>query len=120
MNLSALPGIYSSARYEVYTLVTIKAEAPGAPVFPLTAMSNINATTATATATFQPRPQDANTTQSVYVFALAPAPRVLGVTATTLKVGETKRDDGLKTDAVPCVLAQVNQAGQLVAASARR
>ena len=95
---------------------TLQADSP--PAFPMTVTSSIDGVSATAQATFQPRPQDVGASASVYVFALAPAPRVQGVTATTLKVGETKRTDGLKTDAVPCVLAQLNQAGQLTAASA--
>jgi hypothetical protein len=85
------------------------------PVFPLTVTSNITATTANASAQFQPRPQDVGKSESVFVFAHAPASRVQGAKrAQPPTTGPIRLQDG----GDPCVLAQVNSAGQLVAASA--
>lgn len=73
--------------------------------FRLTVTSSIGAT-ATATASVQFASSLVGTTQSVYVFALAP-PAVVKSAAGT-KVDST----------LPCVLAQLDAAGQLVAVSA--
>ncbi|QJR14339.1 hypothetical protein [Usitatibacter palustris] len=108
------PESHEGVNYTITGGFTLEADPP----FPMTVTSQIDAVSATAQAAIQFRPQDVGTSSNVYVFALAPATRVQGVTATTLKVGTAKRADGFKTDAVPCVLAQLNQAGQLTAASA--
>ena len=72
---------------------------PAAPVFPMNVVSSITPQSATASATFFPRAGDAGRTVSTYVFAMAPAAAV--------------KLDGPKDAAVPCVLAQMNAAGQL-------
>ena len=71
LNTNALPGIYTSTRYESYTNVRIKAESSATPVFPMTISSNINATTATRRRRSSRAP-GVGTARSVYVFALAP------------------------------------------------
>ncbi|MEO7741546.1 MAG: hypothetical protein ABIR98_01235, partial [Usitatibacter sp.] len=114
---SATAPIYSSARYEMYTLVTIKAETP---VFPMTVTGSIGTQTANVTANIQYRPQDLGTTQSVYTFAVAPATVVQASTTkeAPLQIGWARDTAGLKETAVACVLCQLNASGQLQAVSA--
>ncbi len=83
------------------------------PVFPMTVQASINAETATASATIQFRPQDVGQSGGVFVFASAPAPQVQGgLEAKAMQLGYSNKVD------TPCVLAQLNSAGQLVAVSA--
>ena len=87
---------------------------PPPPPFPMTVVSNITPTTATVTAQFQPRPEDVGKQEGVFVFAHAPASLVGG--PKRVRAGSTpvrNLDAGN-----PCVLASVNSAGQLSAASA--
>lgn len=92
------------------------------PVFPLSVSGKIDGRLANATATIQYRPQDLGTAGSVYVFALAPASRVTGASSTA-KHSPTgwmaqAQDGQTMADPIPCVLAQLNSRGQLVAVSA--
>ena len=77
---------------------------------------------ANITADIKYRPQDVGTTGSVYVFALAPATQVMNAEATSLEkhIGPVARGRGAKAKDTPvaCVLAQLNQSGQLQAVSA--
>lgn len=117
LRLGALPGTYSSARYETYTIVTIKAEAP---VFPMTVTGSIGPVTSTVTANIQYRPQDLGTTGSVYAFAVAPATSVLAASTKDVPfpaLGHAVGPDGRKAE-VACVIAQLNASGQLQAVSA--
>ena len=83
------------------------------PVFQMTVQSSINSQTATASATIQFRPQDVGQSGGVFVFASAPAPQVQGgLEAKAMQLGLSNKAD------TPCVLAQLNSAGQLVAVSA--
>jgi len=85
------------------------------PVFPMTVTSNITPTVASATAQFQPKPEDVGKTESVFVFAHAPASQVQGAKrAQRPNNGPIRVQDG----GDPCVLAQVDPSGKLVAASA--
>src|SRR5688572_13247338 len=84
-----------------------------APVFPMVVRSQIDANTATASADIQFRPQDVGQSGGVFVFASAPAPQVQGgLEAKAMQLGLSNKAD------TPCVLAQLNSAGQLVAVSA--
>jgi len=84
-----------------------------APVFPMVVQSQIDANTATASASIQFRPQDVGQSGGVFVFASAPAPQVQGgLEAKAMQLGFSNKVD------TPCVLAQLNTAGQLVAVSA--
>jgi hypothetical protein len=95
---------------------------PPQPVFPITVNTNITPTTASASAQIQPPPSLVGTTGSVFVFAhtklstltksAKSAPKALGMRFPTSPL--------LPKDAPtpdPCVLAQLNSSGQLVAAS---
>src|SRR5688572_16894202 len=83
------------------------------PVFPIVVRSQIDANTATASADIQFRPQDVGQSGGVFVFASAPAPQVQGgLEAKAMQLGFSNKADS------PCVLAQLNSAGQLVAVSA--
>ena len=77
----------------------------GAP-FTMAVAASVTGPTANASASVQFASNLVGTTQSVYVFALAP-PAIVKSTALA-KVDST----------LPCVLAQLNEAGQLVAVSA--
>lgn len=83
-----------------------------APVFPMTVTASITTSTASATATIQPRAQDAGTTESIFVFAQVPASLLTGKRA---PLGPTTPAAPLDGDI--CVLAQLNDAGQLTAVS---
>jgi hypothetical protein len=116
-----LPGSYNSARYVINTGLRIKAEAP---IFPMTVTGSIGPTVSNITANIQYRPADVGSNGSVYTFAVAPQTIVK---AAVLKNGETpfpplgyaKPRDGSKADtSVPCVLSQLNGAGQLQAVTA--
>lgn len=88
---------------------------PPPPPFPMTVTANITATSASATAQFQPRPEDVGKAESVFVFAHAPASQVKGAKrARPGSPGPVRLQDG----GDPCVLAQVDPSGQLIAASA--
>jgi len=83
------------------------------PVFPMVVQAQIDANTATASAAIQFRPQDVGQSGGVFVFASAPAPQVQGgLEAKAMQLGSSNKVD------TPCVLAQLNSAGQLVAVSA--
>jgi hypothetical protein len=83
-----------------------------AEIFPLTVRSQIGQQTATVTADLRFKNEDVGRVGSVYVFASAPAPRVLnGFSAKAVKLGMSSKAD------TPCVLAQLNSQGQLVAAT---
>ena len=76
------------------------------PPFQLKVDTTITPTVANSTATVQFPDAVVGTTQNLYVFALAP-PSIV------------KRTPGVKDDpSLPCVLAQLNSAGQLVSVSA--
>jgi hypothetical protein len=106
----------SWAAYNARTQLNMKAGVPQR--FPLTVSANITPTVANATATFQPRPQDVGTSASVFVFALAPATKVVNVAkAKEVGLGIFART-AAGEERVPCVLAQLNAAGQLQAVSA--
>jgi hypothetical protein len=78
------------------------------PPFPMTVRATVDAVSATATADMNFAPADVGKSGSVYVFAFAPPAAV------------KRAPDGTKADpALPCVLAQLNSAGQLVAVSAQ-
>ena len=82
------------------------------PVFPMVVRATINAASATATADILFRPQDVGRQGSVFVFASAPAARVAGgLEAKAVHLGKASKAD------TPCVLAQMNPQGQLVAVS---
>jgi hypothetical protein len=88
-----------------------------APVFPMTVNARIAPDFSTVTANIQFRPQDVGRNGSVFVFASAPANRVVGGLALkAMHLGYARV--GPKADPVPCVLAQMSPAGQLVAVSA--
>ena len=71
------------------------------------------------TADIRFRPQDVGTTGSVYVFALAPATIVQGgASAKALRVGVARGPAAKAEVPVACVLAQLSQAGQMVAVTA--
>ncbi|MCM2326529.1 MAG: hypothetical protein NDI88_01435, partial [Lysobacter sp.] len=113
---AGLPGASINSRYMTTTAVRIKTVAP---VFPMTVTSNITPASATASAQIQYRPQDVGTTGSVYVFALAPASVVKGGSdPKAMRVGHAKGPDGKADAPVACVLAQLSQAGQMVAVTA--
>ncbi len=78
------------------------------PVFPLEVSGSITPIVSNIAAAFQFRPQDVGTAQSVFVFAMAPPSQVKGaVVAYVAPLGSPK-------DApAQCVLAQLNDAGQL-------
>jgi hypothetical protein len=80
------------------------------PVFPLDVRSEVGPERATVTADVRFRNEDVGRTGSVFVFASAPAPRVRnGLAESAVKLGMSSKAD------TPCVLAQANPAGQLVA-----
>ena len=80
------------------------------PVFPLMVSTAIGPEVSSASATLRPRPQEAGTQQNVYVFAVAPQ----GIVRTALKDARMAwMATGAKDTPVPCVLAQMNAAGQL-------
>ncbi len=65
------------------------------------------------------RPEDVGTTGSLFVFASAPADIVRpAANGSAFVLGKAAYRDGRKADAVACVLAQLNSAGQLQAVSA--
>jgi hypothetical protein len=122
-----LPGATLVAGYEVSTFVTVKAEST---VFPMTVTGTTGPPTANLNATFSLRPQDQGTPQNVYKFAVAPItvtmpllksspdeePLVLGYAKAPAGSGFRRK---AKADAsIPCVLAQLNGAGQLQQVSA--
>ena len=89
--------------------------APGAvQVFPITVSSNITPTSATATAQVTPPSQLVGSVASVYVFAHAPQ-SALASSKRRGPAAPNRPADGSTPD--PCVLAQLNSSGQLVAAS---
>src|SRR4029079_2331415 len=114
---SGLPGSLNAAVYQTTTSAMVKAQAP---VFPMTVTSNIGATVSSATANIQYRPQDVGTSGSVYTFFVAPSTKV--VNAATMDksavLATRPKGDIQKDDSVQCVLAQLNQSGQLQAVSA--
>jgi hypothetical protein len=91
--------------------------APPAPVFPMTVVSRIDAVTANATAAIQFRPQDVGTSGRVYVFAVAPASQVKMEDASKAMVIGDAWNNGKADPTTACVLAQLNSAGQLQAAT---
>ena len=95
------------------SLVVILDKVVGPPVFPLSVNASITAETVTADANFFPRPQDTGTTASTFVFALAPAGVVKNAHLDSLGVQKMMASDAGKDTPVPCVLAQMNAAGQL-------
>ena len=99
------------------TMTAVRDQPP--PVFPMTVSSVINASTASVSADINYRPQDVGTTGSVYVFAVAPSTIVRnGQDAKAMRLGFAK-GAAIKADApVSCVLAQLSQAGQMVAVTA--
>lgn len=126
----SLPGATLTAGYEVSTALTVKAEST---VFPMTVTGTTGPPTANLNATFSLRPQDQATPQNVYKFAVAPQTMTLPVLKTgriddeePLVLGYAKSPAGgrygqksAKADtSIPCVLAQLNGAGQLQAVSA--
>ncbi|MDH5265081.1 MAG: hypothetical protein OEX21_10055 [Betaproteobacteria bacterium] len=99
---------------------TIRTESVPPPVFPMVVRTNITATSATASADIQFRPEDVGSSGSVFVFALAPRDIVKSAAdgSEPFVVGKTVSAPGAKADpAVACVLAQLNQSGQLQAVS---
>lgn len=81
-----------------------------APVFPMTVQADIGPQTSRATANINFRPEDVGRNGSVFVFASAPAARVVGgLEAKAVHLGKASKAD------TPCVLAQMNPQGQLVA-----
>ncbi|MDH5265694.1 MAG: hypothetical protein OEX21_13180, partial [Betaproteobacteria bacterium] len=123
INATAFPGADSAAEYRAITNVRVRADASftggpptPAPVFPMTVTSNITATSTTVQADIQYRPEDVGTSGSVYVFAVAPSDIVRpAATGAALKIGKTASANGSKADSVACVLAQLNESGQLQA-----
>ena len=87
-----------------------------APVFPMTVDAQIGPVTSTVTASIQFRPQDVGRNGGVFVFASAPATRVVNGFEKAMQLGYARV--GEKAGPVPCVLAQKNSSGQLVAVSA--
>jgi hypothetical protein len=88
------------------------------PVFDMETTGSITPTVANISATFQPRPQDVGTNASTFVFALAPATKVPNAAVTKeTHLGLVARVRA-RDDPVPCVLAQLNQNGQLVGVTA--
>jgi len=86
---------------------TFKVDAVPAP-FPMVVSALIDSSSANASAQIQFRPQDVGKQGSVYVFAMAPSAIVKAA------------PDGTKADpTLPCVIAQLSAAGQLVAVSAQ-
>jgi alpha-tubulin suppressor-like RCC1 family protein len=85
------------------------------PRFGVLASGRAGGAAVTVTASLQFRTQDVGTDGGVFVFALAPATLVTsGQAASAFKVGVAK--DERKADTpVPCVLAQLNSAGQMTA-----
>jgi len=88
------------------------------PVFQMTVSGQIDAARADVAANLTFRPQDVGTTGSVYVFALAPATRVSNASSEKAAHLGWMATVAEKDTPVPCVLAQLNAAGQLKAVSA--
>ena len=87
-----------------------------APVFPMSVRATIGPQTSTVIADIQFRSQDVGRNGSIFAFASIPLNRAAGAMATdVVHLGMGKAQG--KADPVPCVLAQVNSAGQLVAVS---
>ena len=83
------------------------------PIFPMTTNNQIGPQSATVRADIQFRSQDVGRNGGVYAFASAPANVVRnGLEAKAVKLGMSTKVD------TPCVLAQLNSQGQLVAVSA--
>ena len=80
------------------------------PVFEMTVMKEITATTANAAAQIQFRPQDVGSSGSIFVFAYAPRAKLSGLALA--KAGDVPKADG------DCVVAQLDSSGRLVARSA--
>ncbi len=119
-NAEAGTGAFTVAIPDAMLSGTFKADiARPPPVFPMTVSSSITATTATASAAIQYRPQDVGSEGKVYVFAVAPATIVKGGNgAKAMRIGFAK-GAAAKADApVACVLAQLSQAGDMVAVTA--
>jgi len=114
--VAGLPGSTNTARYLTATTVTLKTITP---VFPMTVTSNITATVATVTANIQYRLQDVGGNGSIYAFAVAPAPKVKGGDdPKAMRVGWATGPDAKDDAPTACVLAQLSQAGQMVAVTA--
>lgn len=92
------------------------ANAPTAPVFPMTVNGSMGAFTSTFNAQIQPKPADVGKTESVYVFVHAPSNIVQG--ASPKRAGASPVNAAEADGAIVCVLAQTNSQGQLVAVSA--
>ncbi len=90
------------------------------PVFPMTVQSVITQSTASVSADIRYRAQDVGSTGSVYVFAVAPSTLVKGGDdPKAMRLGLAKGSAPGKAEVpVSCVLAQLSQAGQMVAVTA--
>jgi len=88
------------------------------PVFPMTVTSSITPTQASASAQIQFRPEDVGKQGSVFVFAMAPSTLAKGAVLPKRASLAMNAQGATADGAVKCVLAQLDPAGQLVAASA--
>jgi len=87
------------------------------PVFPMNVFGDLRPNVVSGAVTVQVRPQDLNVPQNIYVFAHAPSNLVQGAHAAKRAPGDHATAI-TADDAIVCVLAQVDAAGRLVAASA--
>ena len=95
-------------------VATFTANVGAAPqVFPMTVTGSVDPTTTSVSATMQTRSEDEDTPEDIFVFAHAPSNLVSGFKRATGDALPSQPED-----AILCVLAQVNNAGQLVAVSA--
>jgi len=95
------------------TKITLKA---ATPPFLMTTNVSIGPTVSNGTANIQFRPADVGTTGSVYTFFVAPSTKVLNAAAEAgAWLGHLPKN--AKDASVQCVIAQLNQAGQLQAVS---
>ena len=98
---------------------TFTASLPAAsPVFPMTVNGSYSPKTTDVGATVQAPPQVVGQNASLFVFAHAPSNLVIGASPAKRAASSPPASAVTKSDAIVCVLAQVNSSGQFVAVSA--
>ena len=97
---------------------TASLPASSPPVFPMTVNGSYTPTTTDVGATVQAPPQVVGQNASLFVFAHAPSNLVIGASPVKRAASTPPTSAVTKSDAIVCVLAQVNSSGQFVAVSA--
>ncbi|MFZ3322405.1 MAG: hypothetical protein WA190_08545 [Usitatibacter sp.] len=97
---------------------TASLPASSPPVFPMTVNGSYTPTTTDVGATVQAPPQVVGQNASLFVFAHAPSNLVIGASPVKRVASSPPASAVTKSDAIVCVLAQVNSSGQFVAVSA--